>query len=175
LVWAGSSSVGGSAIQLAVAAGYEVITTASPKNFEYVKKLGASQAFDYHSTSITTELIDAFKGKKCAGALAILPGSTEVCLEVVGKSEGKKFVALALPPPASLPEGIQAKFISGGALKDNEVGTIIYQEYLPKALAEGKFIVAPEPLVAGQGLESIQAGFDLLKKGVSAQKVVVSL
>jgi NADPH:quinone reductase-like Zn-dependent oxidoreductase len=42
LVWGGSTSVGSNAIQLAVAAGYEVFTTASPKNFDYVKKLGAA-------------------------------------------------------------------------------------------------------------------------------------
>jgi NADPH:quinone reductase-like Zn-dependent oxidoreductase len=46
LVWGGSTSVGSNAIQLAVAAGYEVITTASPKNFEYVKRLGAIEVFD---------------------------------------------------------------------------------------------------------------------------------
>lgn len=32
--------------QLAVATGYEVITTASRQNFDYVRRLGASQAFD---------------------------------------------------------------------------------------------------------------------------------
>ena len=68
LVWGGASSVGSNAIQLAVAAGYEVITTASPKNFDYVKKLGASQVLDYHSKSIADELVDIFKGKTIAGA-----------------------------------------------------------------------------------------------------------
>lgn len=175
LIWAGSSSVGANAIQLAVAAGYEVFTTASPKNFDFVKKLGASQAFDYKSETITEDLIKAFKGKKCAGALAILPGSDKVCLEVVAKSEGDKFVAMCLPPPWEVPAGVEAKFVFGGSLKDNEVGGIIYEQYLPKALAEGKFIAAPEPFVAGKGLESIQAAQDIHMKGVSAKKVVVSL
>ena len=49
LVWGGSTSAGSNAIQLAVAAGYEVITTASPRNFAFVKELGASEAFDYNS------------------------------------------------------------------------------------------------------------------------------
>ncbi|TVY80762.1 Zinc-binding alcohol dehydrogenase domain-containing protein cipB [Lachnellula suecica] len=35
LVWGGPSSVRSNAIQLAIAGGYEVITSASPKNFEY--------------------------------------------------------------------------------------------------------------------------------------------
>lgn len=46
VVWGGSTSVGSNAIQLAVAAGYEVFATSSPRNFEYVKKLGATEAFD---------------------------------------------------------------------------------------------------------------------------------
>jgi NADPH:quinone reductase-like Zn-dependent oxidoreductase len=50
-----------------VAAGYEVITTASPRNFEYVKKLGASQGFDYNRSSIVEGLVDALKGKLMAG------------------------------------------------------------------------------------------------------------
>lgn len=41
LVWAGTSSVGTNAIQLAVAPGYHVFTTVSPENFDYCKKLGA--------------------------------------------------------------------------------------------------------------------------------------
>lgn len=46
LIWGGSTSVGSNVIQLAVAAGYEVIATASPGRFEYVEALGASQVFD---------------------------------------------------------------------------------------------------------------------------------
>jgi hypothetical protein len=63
----------------------------------------------------------------------------------------------------------------GSALANNEVGAIIYADYLPKALNEGKFIAAPEPLIVGKGLESIQKAFNVQIKGVSAKKVVVSL
>lgn len=175
LIWAGASSVGSNAIQLAVAAGYEVITTASPKNFDYVKKLGASQVFDYHSKTIVEELIDAFKGKTIAGALAIAAGSAEACLEVVDKSEGNKFVSMAWPMPEKLPPGVDAKFIFGSDLKDNEVSHVVYVDFLPKALAEGRYIAAPEPQVVGKGLEYFQTGLDVQKKGVSAKKVVVSL
>ncbi|ERF73359.1 hypothetical protein EPUS_08301 [Endocarpon pusillum Z07020] len=175
LVWGGSTSVGSNAIQLAVAAGYEVITTASPRNFVYVKKLGASQAFDYHSEAVVADLITAFKGKTSAGAIAIGEGSGDPCVEVVAKSSGKKFVALANPPSKELPSGIGGKFIFGSDLKDNEVGPAIYVDFLPKALADGSYIAAPDARVVGNGLESIQGGLDLLKKGVSAMKYVISL
>ena len=183
LVWGGSTSVGSNAIQLAVAAGYEVITTASAKNWEYVKKLGAGAAFDYNSESVVQDLVEVFKGKKCAGAIAIgsagAPASRDAaafgCVEVVARSEGKKFVAMAVHPPENLMEGVGTKFIFGSDLKDNEVSKVVYEDFLPKALEEGTYITAPDPEVVGKGLEHIQAAFDVLKKGVSAKKVVVSL
>jgi NADPH:quinone reductase-like Zn-dependent oxidoreductase len=63
VVWGGSTSVGSNAIQLAKATGYEVITTASPKNFDYVKQLGASYAFDYRSPATVKEIINLLKDK----------------------------------------------------------------------------------------------------------------
>ncbi|GHO99457.1 hypothetical protein KSF_095050 [Reticulibacter mediterranei] len=101
LIWGGSSSLGSNAIQLAVAAGYEVITTASPRNFDYVKKLGASQVFDYHNKTTVKEIIKAFNGKICAGALAIGAGSAEVCADIVHACNGNKFVSRA-----SLPQSV---------------------------------------------------------------------
>ena len=183
LVWGGSTSVGSNAIQLAVAAGYEVITTASAKNWEYVKKLGAGTAFDYNSESVVQDLVEVFKGKKCAGAIAIgnagalasRDAAAFGCVEVVARSEGKKFVAMAVQPPENLMEGVETKFIFGSDLKDNEVSKVVYEDFLPKALEEGTYITAPDPEVVGKGLEHIQAAFDVLKKGVSAKKVVVSL
>lgn len=52
LVWGGSTSVGSNAIQLARCAGYRVVTTASPRNFDYVRSLGAAAAVDYHAASL---------------------------------------------------------------------------------------------------------------------------
>lgn len=42
-------------------------------------------------------------------------------------------------------------------------------------LAAGRYVAAPEPCIIGRGLERIQAAFDVQRKGVSAQKVVVSI
>lgn len=107
LVWGGSTSVGSNAIQLAVAAGYEVITTASPRNFDYVERLGASQAFDYNAKTVVRDVIKAFKGKRLAGALAIGVGSADPCVEIVAACEGERFVSTASPPVSfdSLPPG----------------------------------------------------------------------
>ena len=69
LVWSGASSVGCNAIQLGVAAGCDVITTCSPKNYELVKKLGASQAFDYSSDTVVGDILTYLEDKTIAGAV----------------------------------------------------------------------------------------------------------
>jgi NADPH:quinone reductase-like Zn-dependent oxidoreductase len=203
LVWGGSTSVGCNAIQLARAAGYEVFTTASPQNHAYLEKLGAAQVFDYKSPTVVQDIVKAMKGKKSAGAFAIGVGSLGSCIDVLGSCEGKRFVAQAsadLPPsgfPSSLPKmipfgihmgtsmaglwikskqkGVSSKFIWGSDLMANELGNAIYKDFLPSALAEDRFVPAPEPMIVGTGLEHVQEAMRINKKGVSAKKVVVLL
>jgi NADPH:quinone reductase-like Zn-dependent oxidoreductase len=205
LIWGGSTSVGSNAIQLAVSAGYEVITTASPRNFDYVKKLGATKAFDYNDKNVVHDVIKALRSKTLAGALAIGSGSAEACLDVVHASEGNKFVSMASFPISleklsgsgmslqlvpmilqllrfnvsmwfkSRARHIHTNFIFGSTLMDNEVSRVIYEDFLPEALADGQYVAAPDPYVVGKGLDYVQAAFDLQRKGVSARKVVVSL
>jgi NADPH:quinone reductase-like Zn-dependent oxidoreductase len=206
LVWGGSTSVGANAIQLAVAAGYEVITTASPRNADYVTKLGASRVVDYTSPTAVAELIAAFAGKTLAGAIAIGTGSSERCAEVVSACEGNRFIALASTPASfdsvgdgrgrtlrlarvmlrigsstaalllkTRLKGIRTSTIWGSALKNDEVSTLIYETFLPSALAEGRFVAAPEAVVVGHGLESVQHALDTQRGGVSARKIVVTL
>jgi hypothetical protein len=63
----------------------------------------------------------------------------------------------------------------GGSLIDNEVGSLMYVDFLPKALAAGRYVASPDPQIVGKGLETVQVGFELQKKGMSAKKVVVAL
>ncbi len=206
LIWGGSTSVGGNAIQLAVAAGYEVVTTASPHNFDYVTRLGARQAFDYNSKTVVNDIVRALEGRRLAGALAIGLGSGSACIDIVGACKGVRFVALASPPTSfdDVPAGqgriwrllpavgrmlagnlrlaaktganrVRTKFIWGSSLLANEVGPMIYETFLPSALAEGRFVAAPDPLVVGHDLEAIPNAIERQGQGVSARKVVVTL
>ena len=65
-IWGGSSSVGSNAVQLAVAAGCDVIATSSPKNFDYLKRLGAVEVFDYRSKTVVRDIIQAFQHRQFA-------------------------------------------------------------------------------------------------------------
>lgn len=206
LVWGGSTSVGSNAIQLAVAAGYDVVTTASPRNFAYVKRLGAREAFDYRSRTVTADIVSALRGREIAGAIAIGVGSGAACTDIVGACTGNRFVALATPPtsfdnvPAGrgrlrwlLPavarmlignitltlkawrKGVRTKFIWGSALIANEVGPMIFEAFLPAALAEARFVAAPSPTVIGTGLAQVPVALERQRLGVSASKLVVTL
>lgn len=205
LVWGGSTSVGSNAIQLAVAAGYEVFATASPRNFDYLRKLGAAKLWDYKSTTVVRDIIIAFgeDKRRSSGAIAIGDGSVEACMEIIAACKGgRKFVAQTSAPfPPTLPSntlglvgmmfgflwfnlsvwlkskrtGVETKFVFGSDLMVNEVSKLIYEDFLPDALANGDYIAAPEPQVVGKGLEHVQEALDMHQKGVSAKKLVLSL
>lgn len=93
IIWGGATSVGCNAIQLAVAAGYDVVTTASPKNFDYMRSLGAAQVFDYSSPSVVRDIVAALTGKDVVGALTIGAGSVLTCLDILPQCRGRKFIA----------------------------------------------------------------------------------
>ncbi|MGY2733313.1 zinc-binding alcohol dehydrogenase family protein [Sphingomonas sp. UYP23] len=98
LVWGGSTSVGVNAVQLAVAAGYEVVATASPLNFDLIKRLGAAAVFDYRSPTVVADISAALRGKTVAGAVAIGAGSVQPCIDILGTCDGNRFIATATPP-----------------------------------------------------------------------------
>jgi NADPH:quinone reductase-like Zn-dependent oxidoreductase len=206
LVWGGSTSVGTNAVQLAVAAGYEVIATASPHNFELLKRLGATAVFDYRKPTVVAEMIAALRGKTVAGAVAVGQGSVQPCIDIVATCQGNRFVAMATPPTSfdSVPAGrghwrklitamvgtvagnvalalsarrkkVTLKMIWGSTLISNEVGPMIFEKFLPDALADGRYMATPAAEVAGHGLAAIPAALERQRRGVSATKLVVTL
>lgn len=174
LVWGGSSSVGCNAIQLAVASGYRCVATASARNAGLLKELGASEVLDHSSPAIVEDVIEAMRGRSLAGTLHAT-GHMKDCFAAIARCEGSRRVAATLAPPDERPFGVEATHISGTSLKDDEVGPMIYREFLPQALAARTFVPAPPAKVVGQGLEMLQAALEALKAGVSATKIVVTL
>ncbi|KAH8898305.1 putative alcohol dehydrogenase [Thozetella sp. PMI_491] len=197
VVWAGASSVGCAAIQLAVSAGYEVFSTSSPKNFEMVRSVGAAQVFDYRSPTVVADMVAALAGKTVVGALAIGKGSPEVCMQVMGgcSASSYKFVVL-VSGNLNVQETSYVKSLVGliswmtklkiiGIFSGVKTGMVapsqettrhIYTKYLPAALDSGSFRPMPKPEIVGHGLEKIQEALDLSKKGGhSAKKLVVML
>ncbi|KGO46537.1 Polyketide synthase, enoylreductase [Penicillium expansum] len=182
IITGGSSAVGSTAVQLAVSAGYEVVSTASPKNFDYVRKLGATHVFDYKSDTVIDDISAAVKGLHLAGSYSIGDGSIDLLAAVLVKHEGpstNKMIALAggQPGGGTIDPSIQVRFILLGpdAASPDSVVSKVYTSYLPDALANRQFVPAPEAIVVGKGLEKIQEAFKIHMQGVSAKKIVVSL
>lgn len=178
LIWGGSSAVGSNAVQLAKAAGYQVVTTCSPHSFEYVKNLGADKAFDYNSPSVINDVVAELDNGICAGIYLAAGKVAEAC-KVSHKSRQNLFVASSNPVmPGDAPDGVEAKmtFGTGGIEGFRATNPITFGGFLLEALATGIYKVAPKPqIVATKGLEGIQEALDILKKGVSAKKLVVEV
>lgn len=182
LVWGASTSVGCNAVQLARCAGYRVVATASPRNFDYVRSLGADAVVDYRGKTAVRELIAAVGGGPLAGAFAIGKGSLVPTIAVAAGVPGARRVASSLPAtPTRLVllgrrrHGVHVSGVWGSTLSGNEVGPAVYEDFLPAALAAKQFQPAPREVVAGEGLAAIPAALDRLGRGVSAQKLVVRL
>ena len=205
VVWGGATAVGGNAIQLARAAGYRVITTASPRNHEQMTRLGAEAVFDYRDPNAVERIIDAIGASPVAGILAIAVGSAEPCRKIA-RATGATRIAMASPPVSfydqprrrglsrsriclflrlgtrtalmqlrSRTRGIRASFIWGSAIATSPVGPAIWGDYLPRALASGAHVPYPQARLAGSRLAAIQGAIDTLRRGVSAQKLVIAL
>jgi NADPH:quinone reductase-like Zn-dependent oxidoreductase len=180
LIWGGSTSVGSNGIQLARCAGYRVIATASPRNVDYVRGLGAEAAVDYRSKTAVAELLDAVGGRRLAGALAIGSRSLAPAVAIAAETGSKRVatvnLGLAERWRARRPRhGVQVSLVWGGTAKDNDVGAAVYNHFLADALDAGSYRAAPPARVVGTGLEAIPRALQLLKTGVSATKLVVTL
>lgn len=84
--------MGCTAIQFAVAAGYEVIATASPANFELVRNLGASHVFDYRDPDIVEKIAKMLKPGEsildCIASTATQKTASEILTKIGGGKGG---------------------------------------------------------------------------------------
>ncbi|KAI1764208.1 GroES-like protein [Hypoxylon sp. FL1150] len=175
LVWGGASAVGCNAVQLATLAGFDVVATCSPRNFDLVRGLGAVQVLDYAHLP---------GGGPVRRRRALLPGRARAG-GLAGQNQNQNqnqkppLVACAnAVPEGVVPEGVTAKFVLAADERAQaayrEIVAFIFGEFLPGALASGTYRAAPAPeVVSRKGVEGIQEALDIVRKGVSAKKIVV--
>jgi len=179
IVWSGATSVGACGIQMLVAAGYDVLATSSPRNFDFCKSIGASDVYDYNSESVTDDIIKTLQGRKVAGALGAISSEQSIaalCRAVATIPGAKKHVLSVFPGSETWAvEGVKVTVANSLAVAYDELGVYLWGKFLPQALQNGTMRAKPEPKVVGKGLESINLALDTLKAGVSATKLVVTL
>jgi len=154
IITGGASSVGSNAIQLAVSAGYHVLSTSSPKNFDYVKGLGAAHVLDYKSKTLAKDLLSALKECELVGAYTIGRGAVEACTAVMKKHDAnltRKRIAVA---GAIIPAKKFTTFVGKGTYLVGMIGGMI-KSTLVRLISgvEAKFIlvdglVDPKSVVA---------------------------
>lgn len=169
LIWGGASSVGQYAIQFAKLGGFRVITTASPKNFDLVKGLGADEVFDYRDEGVVEKIRAATDNGLDIVVDTISEGKTpEHVAGVIGDKGGK--VAIILPYESPRPD-VKVKFSMAPELLKRESNGKWYVDVLAKMLATGKIKPNPVHVLPG-GLAGVKDGLQYMQEGkVSAQKL----
>lgn len=96
-------------IQLAVAAGLEVVTTASTANHDLMKSLGASHVFDYHDSDVSEKLFEVLRdGDLVVDAISTKETQT-TCGEILGRLGGGTLPVMQ-PQAGTFPENVKVVF-----------------------------------------------------------------
>jgi NADPH:quinone reductase-like Zn-dependent oxidoreductase len=186
LIYAGSTSVGLFAIQLAKAANLTVITTCSPHSFALVKSYGADAVFDYRSSTAVQEITTSYPNITRALDCISVGTSTDFCARVLSEKGGK--VITLLPTKTSI-SGVEVQPIMSFQLLGKAFAWLppVGPKYGASATDRAalvKFyanlnglsrkIKAPPVTVLERGFPAVLEGLDRLRAGkVSGSKLVV--
>lgn len=174
-------------IQFAKAAGYKVITTASPHNFEFVKSLGVEAVYDYKDPDCGKKINkDTNNSLKFAWDTISLESSAKICAEALSSDgSGARYGSiLAVKLPRDDVEDtttmmytiFNESYEKGGRQtpaipEDFEFAKKIFS-IAETLLAEGKLMTHPEK-VGANGLEGALQGMkDMQENKISGKKLV---
>lgn len=197
LVHAASTASGLYGVQFLKASGLTVIATASPHNFEYLKSLGASAVFDYHSPTAAAADIKALTHNKLKLAWDCVGSGAELVAGALSDVEESKFFAIMkvdedavhrINPKVDGPHFTLGYDVVGEEYMwiDNKIAPALPEEHdyiakfveiVPKLLEDGT--VKPIRTFVnrgGSGFEGVLEGLQELKAGkVSGGKLVYTL
>lgn len=177
LVWGGASSVGQFTIQLAVASGYRVVTTASKAGHADLRELGASETLDYHDSDILTQISEITGGKLRLIYDAISSQST-VKQTLDALPDGGKIAYTQLTPETAkieVPSNISYYRVFAGNLqgKNKTLGRQTF-DWAQDALKDGRLVGNPVVIREG-GLDTLQETLDYYREnGISNGKYVIN-
>lgn len=198
LIYGGSTATGILGIQFAKLSGLTVLTTASPRNFDYLKSLGADAVFDYHkdTEALAREIKELTKNeltlawdcsptdesaRLCALAMSdkgngVYSNLLRVDAELVKKANPKVEVRSTLGYTAFGEKFSRGSFTLEAKPEDREFAAKFW-ELSRELLADGKVKVAKIAVdQGGKGLEGVLKGLDDLKQGkVSGTKLVYTI
>jgi NADPH:quinone reductase-like Zn-dependent oxidoreductase len=181
LIWGGSSAMGALSISYAKAAGYKVISTSSPHNFDLLKSLGADHIFDHSDPATIGAIRDLFPIDYWFDTISLPSTLTTIfkTLAPEGEPVTKANILLLLPPSMPgmpmPPEGVTVQMhrFSTHAPENKEWAEWLLARggFLEQGIKSGLIKGVPAEVVGG--LEKVDEGIEMLHKGVSGRKIVV--
>jgi len=187
LIYSGSTAVGLFAIQLAKAAGYQVVTTVSPHSFDLVKSYGADSVFNYRSPTAIQEITRKFPDISVALDCISQGPSSDFCAQVMKKKGGK--VVTLLDSGKSKVSNVTYDFIViytvfakafawlppiGPKFPANPSDRTALARFYPNLPSLISNLKAPRIHLVDSGFDGILKGLDELRGGkVSGKKLVV--
>lgn len=194
LLWGASSSVGTMGVQTARLLREDrssfaaVYATASVANHKYVSSLGADRVFDYKDPRVVDTIVSAARDdglviQHCFLAMGQLGLCQDVLKAFLGDYKGaedhKAQIASAPVIPLGIEkvDGVKLIFVQPSANKEERLAQFQYWmgTWLRETLISGAIRPSPKPRIVGRGLGAINAGLDLLLKGVSCTKLVIEI
>ncbi|KAF2261780.1 GroES-like protein [Lojkania enalia] len=174
LIWGAGGAVGSYATQFAKSVGYTVIVTASPRDVERQKALGASEVIDYKAPDAVDRL-RAWGPYKYLFTASGDPKSQQA-LACLLQPQGGQFASV-LGGDVELPSNVQRVYkpFSQAAQRDenSEFREWWYKDYLPKVLQEG--LVEPVKYTKKEGgLGSLQQASTEVFEGRVKGKLVLN-
>jgi len=195
LIYGGSTATGSLAIQYAKLSGLTVAVTCSPRNFDYVKSLGADAVFDYNSATCSKD-INTWSQDSIHHAFDCISEGSSPSITIHAMSSQGGIYSTLLPVPESdvrkLNPKVQYKttlaytvlgefFKFGpqdmpGKPEDFEFGKMFW-ELSRELLKQGKVKVHRLSLNKyGKGFEGVLKGMDAMRQGkVSGEKLVFTV
>jgi NADPH:quinone reductase-like Zn-dependent oxidoreductase len=180
LILGGSSAVGAATIQLLRLAVPEcrIFATSSTKHHAHITSLGVDKAFDRESLTLAEDVRSAIPGRRGVDAVvdAVGAGSTQRHIFDVFDVTGPKRYAQVWTGDEEIkaPSGTDSVLFRGRDLPQLPGGKNIMQG-LQDLLQERKYKLPLPIYKVGDGLESLAKALELMKKGVSGEKLVVTV
>ena len=154
-----------------------ILTTSSFKHHDHLITLGATRCFDRSAQDNTAEVRAAAPGAAGVDAIVdcVAAAADQPSVFSALNPDGPKIYSQVITGvDVKVPDGINSSIAYGkDALADEDKYTVMAG--LTRLLLSGKYKVPIGIKVVGNGYSEIERGLDLLMKGVSGLKYVVTI
>lgn len=180
LVLGGSSALGAATIQLLRIAspGCKILATASPKHHSHLMRLGADLALDRHSTSLVADVKSSTDGSRGVDAIidTVGAGSTERHVFDMFDGHGPRRYAQVWTGDEEVqaPQSVESVSFRSRDFLQLQGGEDIMLG-LQSLLEAGRYELPLPVKRVGQGVQCLARGLELMRKGVSGEKLVVTI